>query len=94
LRDLRFGERVGFEAVGGVIVDVDEAWGEDQPFGVDDLVAGLRLEICGDGDDAVAGDADAEFSKGSAGAVGDLRVENQDALRRGWSLRAGLRGED
>jgi hypothetical protein len=25
LRDLRFGERVGFEAVGGVIVDVDEA---------------------------------------------------------------------
>jgi hypothetical protein len=54
LRDLRLGERVGFEAVGRVIVDVDEAGREDEAFRVDDLVAGLRLEICGDGDDAVA----------------------------------------
>jgi len=29
LGDLRFGERIGFEAVGGMIVDIDEAGGED-----------------------------------------------------------------
>jgi hypothetical protein len=83
LRDLRFGERIGFEAVGGVIVDVDEAGGEDEAFGVDDLVAGLRLEIGGDGDDAVAGDADVEFAERGAGAVGDLGVEDEDGFRRG-----------
>ena len=38
LGDLRFGERVGVEAFFGVIVDVDEAGGEDQVGAVDDLV--------------------------------------------------------
>src|SRR5579871_4700193 len=79
LRDLRFGERIGFEAVGGVIVNIDEAGREDEAFGVDDLVAGLGLEICGDGDDAVAGDAQVGFSERRAGAVGDFGVDDEDA---------------
>ena len=88
LRDLRFGERIGFEAVGGVIVDVDEAGGEDETFGVDDLFAGLRFEICGDGGDAVARDADVGFAKRGAGAVGDFGVDDEDGCVRTWSLRA------
>jgi hypothetical protein len=94
LRYLRFGERIGFEAVGGVIVDVDEAGCEDEAFGVDDLVAGLGLEIWSDGDDVVAGDADDEFAEWCAGAVGELGVDDEDALRRRWSLRPGMCGED
>jgi hypothetical protein len=95
LRDLRFGERIGFEAVGGVIVDVDEAGGEDEAFGVDDLVAGLRLEIGSDGYDAVAGDANVEFAERRAGAVGDLGVEDEDRLRRGaLRLSARVSGEN
>ncbi len=83
LRDLRFGERIGFEAVGGVIVDVDEAGGEDEAFGVDDSFIGLRFEVGGDGEDAVAGDADAEFAEWGASAVGDLGVEDEDGFWRG-----------
>jgi hypothetical protein len=95
LRDLRFGERIGFEAVGGVIVDVDEAGGEDETFCVNDLVAGLRLEIGGDGDDAVTGDADIEFAERGAGTIGDLGVNDEDGLRRGiLRLGARIRGED
>ena len=94
LRDLRFGERIGFEAVGGVIVDIDEAGGEDEAFGVDDSFVGLRLEIGGDGDDAVAGDADVEFAERGAGAVGDFGMEDQDGLRRNSELVRGVRGED
>jgi hypothetical protein len=92
---LRLGERIGFDAVGGVIVDVDETWGENEAFGVDDLVAGLGLEIRGDGDDVVAGDAYVEFAERGAGAIGDLGVEDEDGLRR-WVLRLGarIRGED
>jgi hypothetical protein len=77
-----------------VIVDVDEAGGEDEAFCVDDLVAGLGLEICGDGDDAVAGDADVEFAEWGAGAVGDLGVADEDRLRRGRRLRDGMCGEE
>jgi hypothetical protein len=44
------------------------------------LVAGLGLEIRGDGDDAVAGDTDVEFAERSAGAVDDLGVEDEDGF--------------
>jgi hypothetical protein len=82
LRDLRFSERIGFKAVGGVIVDVDEAGGEDEAFGVDDFFIGLRLEVGSDGSDAVADDADIEFAQRGAGAVGDLGVKDEDASWR------------
>jgi hypothetical protein len=83
LRDLRFGKRIGFEAVGGVVVNIDEAGGEDQPFGVDDFFIGLRFEVGGDGEDAVAGDSDAEFAEWGTSAVGDLGVEDEDGFWRG-----------
>jgi hypothetical protein len=91
LRDLRFGERIGFEAVGGMIVNVDEAGGEDESFCVDDLVAGLGLEICAGGDDVIAGDADVRLAERGAGAVGDLGVEDEDG--GGSVLRACARRE-
>ena len=74
-------------------MDVDEAGGENEAFGVDNLFAGLRLEIRGDGDDAVAGDADVGFAEGGAGAVGDFGVDDErwscfySELARGLSLR-------
>jgi len=40
------------------------------------VIAGLSLEIGGDGDDAVAGDADVGFVERGAGAVGDLGVDD------------------
>jgi hypothetical protein len=90
LGDLGFGERIGFEAVGGVIVDVDEAGSEDEVFCVDDFFAGLRLEIGGDCGDAVAGDADVEFAEGGACAVGDFGVKDEDGGVGGGSLRDGM----
>jgi hypothetical protein len=63
-------------------MDVDEAGGDDEAFGVDDLFAGLRLEVGSDGGDAVAANADVEFVERGAGAVGDLGVEDENAFRR------------
>ena len=71
-------------------MDVDEAGGEDEAFGVDDFFIGLRFEVGGDGEDAVAGDADAEFTEWGASAVGDLGVEDEYGLWRGV-LRLGVR---
>jgi hypothetical protein len=51
------------------------------------LVAGLGLEIRGDGDDAVARDAYVEFAERRAGAVGDLGVEDEDSF---WLGALGL----
>jgi hypothetical protein len=79
LRDLRFGERIGFEAVGGVIVDVDEAGGDDEAFGVDDFFIGQGFEMGGDGCDAVAGNANVRFAERRTGAVGDFGVDDEDA---------------
>jgi len=54
LRDLRFSERVRVEAFGGVIVDVDEAWGQDEAVGVEDPLAGSRREFANAGNAVVA----------------------------------------
>ena len=76
--DLRFGERVGFEAVGGVIVDVDEAGGEDEASSFNYSFIGFRFEIRGDSGDAVFQDADIELAKRGAGAVGNLAVADEN----------------
>ena len=46
-------------------MDVDEARGEDEAAGVDDLFTAARFEYADFGD-AVAGDADAEFFSGAS----------------------------
>lgn len=74
-----------------MIVNVDEAGGEDESFCVDDLVAGLGLEICADGYDAIAGDANVRLAERGTGAVGDLGVEDEDG--GGSVLRACARCE-
>jgi hypothetical protein len=52
---LGFGERVRVEAVDGVIVDVDEAGGQDEASRVDDGFVGKRSDFA-DLDDAFAGE--------------------------------------
>jgi len=84
LSDLRFGEGIGEQAVGGVIVNVDEAGSEDQPFSVHDEFALFRLQIANFGD-VIESDADIAFAQGCAGAVGELRVD--DKKRHGLLLR-------
>jgi hypothetical protein len=77
-----------------VIVDVDEARGEDEALGVDDLVAGLRFEICCDGDDVVTGDANVGFANWGAGAIGDLGVDDENGFGGDGSLRTRGSEED
>ncbi len=60
LRNLRFGQRVAIEALGGMVVHVDEAGGEDQALRVNDLFAGCGLEEADFGD-FVSGDAHTYF---------------------------------
>jgi hypothetical protein len=78
LRDLRFREWIGFEAVGGVIVDVDKSGGDDEAFGLNDSFIELRLEIRCDRGDAVSQDADVDFAKRGAGTVGYLSVADEN----------------
>ena len=75
LRDLGFGEGIGVESFGGVVVNVDEAGSEHKALGVENFVGFGGLEVTDFGD-ARAGDAEVGLAERSAGAVGELGVDD------------------
>jgi hypothetical protein len=77
LGDLRFGERIGEQPIGGVIVNVNEAGSEDQTVRVDHGFVFLRLQVA-NFDDVIENDADIHFAERSAGAVGELRMDDDE----------------
>lgn len=63
-------------------VRVDEARGDGEPRGVDDALAGTRLEAIRDRDDRVALDAQRSAPCGRAGAVDDTAALDEQGCRR------------
>lgn len=80
LSDLRFGQRIGEDAFGGMIVNIDEARGEDEAFGVDDGFTLFRGEVA-DFFNVIEVDADISLAQGRAGAVGELGVDDKEGRR-------------
>jgi len=66
LRDLRLGQRVAFDAVRGMVVNVDETGRKHEALGVDDLFVFCWLEIA-DFRDAIGGDTKIALAQWLAG---------------------------
>ncbi len=83
-RDAHADEVLGarlLDEVVGVGVDVDEAWRDDEPRGVNHL-ARVELRERADLDDASGPDRDVSPPRGRAGAVDDLPAGNQQVIAR------------
>ena len=89
LCDLGRRRRLRRELGGGVIVDVDESWSDDQSFGVDDAVARERLHIRTHADDAIVHDADVGAPQRSAGAIGHVAADNRRCASADLRARRG-----
>src|SRR5262249_36653942 len=86
LSDLRFGEGIGVEATCGVIVNVDEAGGEDKAFGVQNLFGFGGFEVADSGDVRTS-DAEVRFAERNAGTVGDLGIDDNEGSLLGKERR-------
>src|SRR6516165_5560650 len=69
---LRFREGILHETVLGVVVNIDEAGGEDEAAGVDGRLVFFRLQFP-DADDVARSDAHVRFVERRAGAIGNAR---------------------
>src|SRR5512136_219168 len=69
-----------------MIVNINETRSENQPFGIQGWFTRLWREFA-HGNDSVSGDADVCAIERSARAVGDLRVQNQQTVRRFLGVR-------
>ena len=84
LRDLAGGVGLGEQALGGVIVRVDEPRRQHQPAGVDDALARARLQIA-DGRDAAVDHAHRRRACRGAGAVDEPGVRSRGTTRADWA---------
>ena len=96
LRDLRRRERLGEQAVGRVVVRIDEPRREHEAVRVDDRIAGGRRDVADLGDPAVD-HAHAARPRRRAGAVDERRVDDDEGvggLAGVWlAARAGRAGK-
>jgi len=92
---LRFREGILHETVLGVVVNIDEAGGEDEAVGVDGRLVFFGLQFP-DADDVARSDAHVRFVERRAGAIGNARVGDEEGARplRGEKRQEGQGGEE
>src|SRR6516162_3310811 len=89
LGNLGFSEGVLQEAVFGVIVNIDEAGGQDKTVGIDGRLIFFGLQFT-DADDVAESNADVRVVERRAGAIGHARVDDKEGAR----LRLGEEREE